>query len=291
MNPELRSRIQAFGSQLSPAMMQGTQAMFAASFGGMDPATQIERDLRYGEDERNRLDIFRHEGTSGAPVLVFVHGGGFVMGDKRSSETPFYENVGDFAARNGLVGVTITYRLAPASPWPAGAEDVGAAVAWLRANIAQYGGDPDRIFLMGQSAGAVHVASYVAHQRFHAADGAGVAGALMISGVYDVATADANQFHKAYYGEDPAAYAACSSAEGLIASDVPQLFSVSEFDGSDFQKQAAAFVSRHLEARGTYPRMIYLSGHNHLSPVLQIGSPSDTLGQEVLDFIAAHAAR
>jgi triacylglycerol lipase len=291
MNPQLRNRIGALGLDLTMPMMQETQAIFAGSFRGIDPETQIERDLSYGPDERHRLDVFRKEGTSGAPVLVYVHGGGFVMGDKSSpAGLPFFENVGDFAARSGMVGVTVTYRLAPANPWPAGPEDLARLVVWLRENIADHGGDPSRIYLMGQSAGAVHVASYAAHPQFHPADGPGIAGALMISCIFDVAAAHANDFHKAYYGTDEAAYPACSTVAGLIETDIPFLATVSEFDVVDFQKQAAAFVAAYAARHERYPRMLWLAGHNHLSPALEIGSPDSALELAITDFVAAHAA-
>jgi len=290
MKPALRKNIEELGLDLTPPMMQATQAIFAESFEGIDPQTRIERDLSYGPDERHRLDIFRQDNAEDAPVLVYVHGGGFVMGDKRSADLPFYDNVGDFAARSGMVGVTITYRLAPADPWPAGPEDLARVVTWLQANIAEYGGDPSRIFLMGQSAGAVHVASYVAHSRFHPQGGAGLAGALLISSIYDVAAADANPFHVAYYGEDASAYAACSTVEGLIGTEVPFLATVSEFDVVDFQKQAAAFVAAYAARHQRYPRMLWLAGHNHLSPVLEIGSPGSALEPAIIEFVAAHTA-
>jgi triacylglycerol lipase len=290
MNNSIRNSLRALGTELSPPMIQATQRLFAASFAGLDPSTSITRDHRYGTDERHRLDIFSKVSRKQAPVLVFVHGGGFVMGDKRVPDLPFYDNIGDFAVLCGYVGVTMTYRLAPANPWPAGSEDVAAAVRWLRANIANQGGDPTRIFLIGQSAGAVHVAGYVADKRHHAPDGPGIAGALMISGSYDVARADANPFHLAYYGSEPEKWAERSTLGGLLATDVPVFFSVSELDGADFQKQAALLVAAFTQTRGRFPEMHWLAGHNHLSPVLAIGSPAvDTLGPLVQQFIARTA--
>ncbi|RKF23308.1 alpha/beta hydrolase [Altericroceibacterium spongiae] len=290
MTPDLRTRIEAFGSDLSPTMMQGTQALFAASFTGFSALTQTRRDLSYGPDERHRLDIVRQEETQSAPVLVYIHGGGFVMGDKRSPEgLPFYDNVSDFAARNGMIGVTVTYRLAPDHRWPAGPEDMATLIAWLQSNIARYGGDPAKIYLMGQSAGAVHVASYVAQPRFHQPSGPGLAGALLISCIYDIAAADANPFHKAYYGDDTAAYPACSTTDGLIESKVPVLATVSEFDVTDFQKQAASYVAAYAEQQQRFPRMHWLAGHNHLSPVLEIGSPNSTLEPIISNFVAQTA--
>jgi len=286
MSAEVRNFLRGLGSELSPAMVQETQKFFAARCPSVASGTTISRDFAYGSHERHRLDVFTTEGLRAAPVLVFVHGGGFVMGDKRAPGLPFYDNVGDFAATSGWVGVTMTYRLAPAHPWPAGSEDVAAAVRWLRANVATHGGDPQRIFLIGQSAGAVHVAGYVASPGLQEREGGGIAGAMLISGSYDVAQANANQFQLAYYGDDPHRWAAASTLQGLVASDLPLLFSVSEFDAADFQKQAALLTAAFTQARKRFPRMHWLAGHNHLSPVLAVGSSVDTLGPLIRDFIA-----
>jgi acetyl esterase/lipase len=285
MTIDLRDRLRPLGADLTPDMMRATQALLAEMAPPLEPDLRIERDLVYGPHERHRLDLFRRDGEAGKPVLVYVHGGGFVMGDKSAPGLPFYENVGAFAARHGMVGATLTYRLAPDHRWPSGAEDMRAAVEWLRSNIAGRGGDLDRIFLMGQSAGAVHVAGYVAQFAPR------IAGALLVSCIYDVAAAQANPFHKAYYGEDEADYPLASSQDGLIASRVPLLCTVSEFDIADFQRQAAAFVGAWGIARGDFPRMHWLAGHNHLSPALALGGPADTLGPLILDFIRSQEPR
>ncbi len=152
---------------------------------------------------------------------------------------------------------------------------------WVAGNIAEYGGDPSGIFLMGQSAGAVHVANYLTDARSHRSAGRALAGALLISGVYDVATADRNQFQKAYYGPDDSRWGQFSSLPGLAATDLPLLVSVSELDPDDFQRQAAAFVAASLARKNEYPRVLYLQGHNHLSSVLQVGTADDSLGPEI----------
>ncbi|MEH3108218.1 MAG: alpha/beta hydrolase [Sphingomonas fennica] len=290
MTPALTRAIRALGPDLSPAMMGGSQALFAPLVPPLPGDLVVARDIAYGPDARHRIDIFRKAGTRDAPVLLFVHGGGFVMGDKRHETLPFYDNVGAFAAAAGFVGVTMTYRLAPAHPWPAGAEDVGRAIGWLRGNAAQHGGDPAAIVGTGQSAGAVHVASYVAHPRFHGRGGSGLAGAVLLSGIYDVAAAHANPFHRAYYGEDAAAYPAASTLGGLIASDVPLLLGVSEHDIADFQLQAAGFVTAYAAAHGRYPRMLHLAGHNHITPVLSIGTSEDDVGGRIADFVRTATA-
>src|SRR5580692_10223625 len=78
------------------------------------------------------LYVFMPEApSSGRPVLMFVHGGAFIGGNKRMPGTPFYDNVMLWAVKNGFVGVNITYRLAPPFPWPAGAEDIASAIQWV----------------------------------------------------------------------------------------------------------------------------------------------------------------
>lgn len=287
MKREMREQLAGFGRELTPDMIGQTNQLFAKINTGLHPETQITRDISYGPDPRNRLDIFRREGTEGACVLLYVHGGGFVMGDKHTEGSPFYSNVGDMAARYGMVGVAMTYRLAPTHRFPAGVEDMALAIGWLRENIAQYGGDPEKIVLCGQSAGASHVASYIAHRAHHVAPGGGIAGAIMLSGIYDTRSCEPNEFHRAYYGDDPKAWGAASCAAGLLNSDVPQLFTISERDPQDFQTQAAQLVGAWGLAHAEYPEMHLLAGHNHISPILSIGSPE----KEVERMIAGFAKR
>ena len=285
MTPQLRARLDALGRELTPDLLGGTNAIFAELHQGMDPGVKIVRDISYGPDERHRLDVFHMGDATDCPVLVFVHGGGFVMGDKYTEGSPFYDNVGDFAARRGCVGVTMTYRLAPAHQWPAGPEDVAGVVRWIRENIASYGGDPGKIVLSGQSAGAVHVASYVGHSDHHVGPGGGIRGAIMMSGIYDTITAEPNDFHKAYYGEDSSAYGKATCTPGLLRTDIPLLFTLSEFDPAEFRRQAAAFVGAWGMVKNDYPELHYLAGHNHLSPALSIGSGEQEVAAMVAGFV------
>jgi triacylglycerol lipase len=285
MAPDLRAKLESLGRDLSPAMLGGTNALFAVMNAGIDPATKVTRDVSYGPDERHRLDLFVQDGTANAPVFVFLHGGGFVMGDKHTEGSPFYSNVGDFAARQGWVGVTVTYRLAPAHKFPAGPEDVAAVVAWLRDNIADSGGDPAKIVLSGQSAGAAHLASYVAHRQFHVAERGGIAGAVFMSGIYDTLNTTPNDFHRAYYGEERAMWGPAAMQAGLINSEIPLLFTVCEFDPRDFQVAAARLAGEWGAAKGEFPPLHFLAGHNHLSPTLSLGSPESEVEGLIADFV------
>jgi acetyl esterase/lipase len=280
---DLWEQIRSLGYDLTPAQIEATRALLAPLAPRPGPDVAVHRDVFYGPDPRHRLDVFvPAAGVASAPVIVFVHGGGFVMGDKGAPDAPFYNNVGLWAARSGCIGVTMTYRLAPAVPWPAGSEDVGAAVRFLHSNIEKMGGDSSSIFVMGQSAGAVHVAGHVAMTQLHA-----VAGAILVSGIYDVARADRNPFQAAYYGEDATRYPGQSTLAKLAETSLPCFYTVSEFDPPDFQRQAAWLVEAYTARQGRWPRLMQLTGHNHLSSVQQIGSPVDTLGPELLRFIHA----
>ena len=283
---DLWAQIRSLGYDLTPTQIQATMALMAPLAPSPGPDVAIDRDVAYGPDPRHRLDVFvPAAGIADAPVLLFVHGGGFVRGDKGAPDAPFYNNVGLWAARSGLIGVTMTYRLAPQAAWPAGSEDVGSAVRILHSSLQRWGANPNSIFLMGQSAGAVHVAGYVAGPRLRAADNGGIAGAIMVSGLYDVARADRNPFQAAYYGEDATRWPGQSTLGKLAETPLPCFYSVSEFDPPDFQRQAAWLVEAHTARQGRWPRMMQLAGHNHLSSVLQIGSPVDTLGPALLRFI------
>jgi triacylglycerol lipase len=118
-----------------------------------------------------------------------------------------YDNVPTFFARNDMIGVNMTYRLAPQHAWPSGAVDVGQAVAWIRQHAARFGGNPERIFLMGQFAGATHVATWCFVSQACGTSAPGVAGAILLSGVFAPAHPEyypvQPQSHQlAYFGDD-----------------------------------------------------------------------------------------
>jgi len=102
------------------------------------------------------LDAFVPEGDGPFPTVIFVHGGGFMNGDKQSYIKPLFEPVG----KAGFAWFTINYRLAPKYRWPACGDDVATAVRWVKAHAAEYRVDPRRIALVGESAGG-HLVSWV----------------------------------------------------------------------------------------------------------------------------------
>jgi acetyl esterase/lipase len=248
-------------------------------------APPVARDLQYGPDPRQRLDVHSaHDPGAGnaAPVLVYVHGGGFVGGDKRLAGSPYYDNVAAWAVRHGMVGVNMTYRLAPEHQWPAGAEDVGRTAAWIADHIAAYGGDPARVVIVGHSAGATHVASYLAG---HAGPPAGVAAGALLSGIYGLTMNERNDTRAAYFGADSTQYSARSPLPGLVASGIPVMFAVAEIDPPPFHQQAAAALQAFLQRDGKLPPFAWVAGHNHISEIAAIGIDDEPLGIPLLRFI------
>jgi acetyl esterase/lipase len=246
------------------------------------PWLSVSRDLSYGPAERNTLDVFTSRDPGrGKPVIVFVHGGGFARGAKRIEGTPFYDNIGLWAAGYGLVAVTINYRLAPQSTWPAGIEDLNAAVAWLEANIASYGGDPDKIVLWGHSAGAAHVADYIASATRRRAD-PGLAGAVLTSGFYDLG--NEVSVWEVYYGDDVSTYPERSSLPRLVQADLPLLVTDAELDPDMFQEEAQKLAAARAAA-GKPVERVHLRGHSHISETYAVGTGDRSLSGPVIEFV------
>ncbi|MET0984763.1 MAG: alpha/beta hydrolase [Steroidobacteraceae bacterium] len=143
---------------------------------------QRARNVSYGSEPRQQLDVYAPEAARQLPIVVFWHGGSWATGDKAD-----YRFVGNALAKRGVVAVLPNYRLYPAVKFPAFIEDAAAAVAWVQAHAAQRGGDPQRIVLMGHSAGA-HIATFVAYDhgqlRRAGADPAAIRGVIGLSGPY-----------------------------------------------------------------------------------------------------------
>lgn len=248
----------------------------------------VTRDVAYGQDARHRLDFFRPQGKAGVPVVVFLHGGAYVAGE-RSLNGEVYGNVAMYFARQGMVGVNATYRLAPAAKWPAAAEDVAALVRWLKANVASQGGDPNRIYLIGHSAGATHVASYAFIRSLQGLEGPGLAGIVLMSGRYlfDPSPDDPNlKNFQAYFGEDRTRYPQQSPINHVkTAPKIPTHIVIAEYDNPDLDTQGALLLAAYCERDRACPRFTRMEKHNHLSMTFQFNTRDDALGREILEFI------
>jgi len=242
----------------------------------------VSRDIGYGPDPLNKLDVFTSTpAPAGRTVVVYVHGGGLERGDKRQRETPFYDNIMLWAVKQGFVGVNINYRLAPKNHWPDAHEDMAAVVRWIKADIQQYGGDPNRVVLWGESAGATLIAGYLAHPQFWERGSHGVKAAILNSGFYGNGTAGSK-----YFGSDPHELAERSSVEGMKKLSIPLIISHTEVDLPDAIVQAEN-VNKSLCAANKCPTYLVLKDHSHISQNYAVGTADVSLAGPALKLIRA----
>ena len=297
MRDDTALAISKISRDISPEMIAASQALYEARHEHEPYAgIAVSRDHKYAAPSRCRLDVFAPTDGTGAkkPVVIFVHGGGFVAGDKIIPGTAYYDNVGVWAVRNGFIGVTMTYPLAPEAPYPAGAAAVGDAVGWALKHIGKYGGDPYNLVLFGQSAGATHVSTYGARPELHAAPGGGVRGIAMLSGIYRFAQDKLAGGARDYLGTGPDAAANGSALPGIVTAGIPLMFGISEFDPPMFHANAKALADGIFARDGKFPNVLYLPRHNHISQIahLNAGDTGDALLSDRLrEFIDANTAR
>ena len=280
----IRAQVASHGAIFNPAVLQATRDIYRPYI----PASgdvRTEVDIEYGPAPRQRLDVYRTAtpaGTAAAPIVIYIHGGGFVAGGK-NEDGVYYRNVGEYFARRGFVAIVPNYRLAPDHPWPAGAQDVGAVVTWAGLNAAHYGGDPVRRFIIGQSAGATHVATWLFDRSVRGATAPAVKGAVLMSGLYRVEVPlDARL--QSYFGADPALYPVRSPIEHVTRDHPPVLLSVAEFDPPLLARSTFDLAKRMTEVDARSPRFTWMDGHNHVSTVQSLGSPQDECGAGLLAF-------
>ena len=286
----IRREVGALGSDVTPEIMERSRARYAR-FHESEPyeGVTVLRDLSYGPHPRQRLDLFAAAPAPGGvdrqrQVLVFLHGGGFVAGDKYRPGTPYHDNVALWAVHHGYLGVNMTYRLAPESHWPSGSEDIAAVLHWLRASGPEHGAAADRVVLLGTSAGAAHIASFLSSPSSDA-EAATVAGAVLVAGAYDFTTFENEGLHD-YLGTDRSLDGERSPLAGLLSTPVPTLFVLGEFEPEQAERQTFELISAHSRRHGRWPKFVRLLGHNHFTATDHLNTPDDSLGQQLQLFLS-----
>jgi acetyl esterase/lipase len=201
-DPEIAPVLEAMAAQPQPPMTLETLPLMRGAGGGFGDvdSSDVARGRGIEAEERVipgpegapelEITIFRPAGHAAAstgaerlaaavPALVNIHGGGMIVGH-RSWE---HGRLADLVAELGVVGVNVEYRLAPEHPFPAGVEDNYAAVAWVAANAAELGVDPERIVVMGGSAGGGFSAAVALMARDRG--GPALAGQLLLCPMLD----------------------------------------------------------------------------------------------------------
>lgn len=281
--PDVVKGIAALGATLDRPMITKTNELMKglAPF-TPPPSVAVASDVAYGDDAMQKIDIYTPAKGRNLPIAVFFHGGGFVNGDKKD-----YANVPSYLSQHGIVAVNVNYRLAPKVTWPAESQDVAAVVAFLKKNAKQYGGDPKRIVLIGHSAGANIVATYVLDKRVYPKSGPGVAAAVLVS-LPASRPSGVREQDRVYYG-DPSVIPSRVPGPFLEKSKLPMMLVTAEYDPPFLAPEAYDFAGRICVRDGKCPPFVYVKGHNHISEIGSVGSPDDQLGRALAEFVrAAH---
>jgi acetyl esterase/lipase len=255
---------------------------------------KMHLDICYaGENAANiklqGLDIYTVENASNLPVMAYIHGGGWRKGDKNR-----VHNKIDFFIKEGFIFVSINYRLSPAVMHPVHVQDVAKAVAWIHKNIREYGGDPDRIFTMGHSAGA-HLAALVSiDDRRLKAEGASLKmlkGTVLLDGAgYDIpkiveARGLLSDIYKGAFGEDPEKLKDASPITHVAAGrNIPPFLIIHAG-----QREMSEMQSKNLEAAlkkaGGEALVVAAPGKTHGTLNQHLGKPGDKPTKSVREFL------
>jgi arylformamidase len=291
--------VAAAGIAFNPVMADTPSAKHPAKDSPKQPPSQeavlakntvVRTDVPYGKDDKQRLDVYSPKGVKEAPVVVFVHGGEWTRRDKAEvSYKPKFLN------ENGIVFVSINYRLTPAVTHPAHVRDVAAAVGWISEHAAEFGGDPKKIVLMGHSAGC-HLATlvaldprYLAEVKLRPADLRGVV--AWSGGAYDlVEKVKAGGFYadhiKKAFGDSEDAQRDASPMAHVTkeVKNGPAFLFVSVERGNPSHKASERLAGLIVAAGGKATSKL-LEGRDHLSANRLLGAPEDKTGTILLEFI------
>ena len=229
-------------------------------------STVAARGIAFGSHERQRLDIYRPRiARDGAPVIVFFYGGSWNSGTRTG-----YDFVGRALAAQGFITVIPDYRLVPGVVYPAFLEDGAAAVRWVRENIAEHDGDPDRIVLMGHSAGAYNAAMLALDPRWLGQDRSAIRGMVGLAGPYDFLPLDT-----------PATRAAFGQEENLAetqpvthaSASAPPLLLLTGEDDRTVRPRNSESLARALTEAGGKAEVVRYDGVDHIAIVAALSRP------------------
>lgn len=249
----------------------------------------VERfDVAYADDAatqpKHRLDLYLPRERTRAPVAIFVHGGLWKELDRRFAQpfTGLYGAVGVALARQGFVTAVIGYRQDAQSGLRGGLDDIALAVRFVATEAESWGGDPDRIFIVGHSGGALLASQLLAPGRLAERERARIRGLALLSGAYDLEALlptlgldDRAALTKMIGPEGTAAW----STEKAAMPAIPTLLMV----GADDIPTLVDSQRRLARAWASHPalRVVELPGAGHMSILLDLGRTDDPVAPAI----------
>jgi acetyl esterase/lipase len=251
-------------------------------------------DIAYYEGEnadakKHKLDLYLPKGKKDFPVLFFIHGGAWTIGDHT-----WYAALGQTFAKNGIGTVVISYRLTVGRPpkvqnqHPAHIQDVARAFAWTHDNIAKYGGKADQIFVSGQSAGG-HLAALLAtnetYVKAHRLSPKDIKAVIAISGVYTIVPGTMDNI----FGEGAEAAKSASPLKRVSGKEPPFLILYADKDFALIDKMSENLCEA-LKNKKVEASCVVMKDRNHIDSILKLAShEADPATQAILGFIAKHS--
>ncbi len=254
--------------------------------GGSRGVELVER-VALGDAPTQSLSLWRTEERPARPqpVLLFVHGGSWNSGDP-----DYYGFVARALAPEGLLVAKSGYRLGEEGRFPAMLEDTADAVSWLRENAARHGGDPDRIYLAGHSAGAYNVVQVALEKRWLAERGIPegvIKGVIGIAGPYDFYPFDSDSTKAAFgFAPDPEA----TQPVNFVRGDAPPMLLATGTLDTTVKPRNTRALAKASAAVGSSVETRFYEGVDHIGILLKLASPwrgDDVLIRDIAEFIAA----
>jgi acetyl esterase/lipase len=252
---------------------------------------ETKKDIPYCEGDsadpvRHKLDLYLPRGCSDYPVLFFIHGGAWTMGNK--NEFGIYAGLGKALASQGIGMVSINYRLSPKVSHPGHIEDVAAAFAWVHANLGKHGADRQKIFVCGHSAGG-HLCALLStdesHLKKHGLSLKSIRGAIPISGVFFIPP----WIPKTVFGTDPEKRKEAAPAEHVKPGLPPFLILYADGDLRGCDKAPAENFCKLLRDKEVSAETREFKESNHLLIILHACNAEKPVFATIRDFVLKHS--
>lgn len=263
---------------LSALVLAGCSATGVLNALSPTRSLRIATDIAYAPGPRHGLDVYAPRNASRAPVVVFIYGGSWDSGARGD-----YAFVGSALARRGFVAIIPDYRLNPEVRFPAFLEDNAKAVRWAKDHAAAYGGDPDRLVLLGHSAGAYNTAMLAIDATWLNAVGLDprrdLAGMMGLAGPYDFKISDANV--RAVFG--PPLPFARTQPVNFVRPGLPPILLATDTVDTDVQPRNTFSLAARLKAAGDRVQVITYPTLSHRTLIGAFAAPLQGLAPVVED--------
>lgn len=269
--------------------------------------SRFKREISYASapdlaNAKRKLDLRLPEHPAAAPVIVMIHGGGWSIGDKNYDNCNLDSDKAALFTGMGYIFVTINYRLSPEIKHPEHVRDVAMAIAWIHNNIATYGGNPDRIYLMGHSAGA-HLAALVAidprYLREYNISPSFLKGVILLDGAgYDIPRQTTKmlkagllyRWYIAAFTTDKATQIDASPATHVRNGNPTPPFLMFYLSQRNDAREQNELLAAKLTANGFRAQLVPVKGKTHRSINSDIGTPDDIVSAAIVKFLAANGS-